>query len=161
STIDIAPGAQKVPVAISPKEPQTSTWSGVAVSFDQVQITLDPRQVLDKVHELSSSSAPKTELNILSIQLKHPEFLPDTLKSLLSLHLQVRKGLGAPIDVFLTRDAYQKTVPVAFTLADLMAGMSPQQPVVQWRVANMLPDKTGDFSDWQTNNGSDLIVQPN
>jgi hypothetical protein len=112
------------------------------------------------VHELAVSVNLTTTVRVQSFQLQHADALPPGLADLEGLEVQLRRGGTDPVTVFLTRQAWEKTVRLAYTLADLVAGMAPDAPRFEWRRRNLTRSGTGEFSEWQSMASGDLFATP-
>jgi hypothetical protein len=146
--------------AVRTPTPELPPWSSIAMNFAGVRLSFDPNQVLAKVHELASSTHMSSTAHLVSYLLKHPDQIPKSLTGLIGIHVQLKTGTATPIDSYLTTDATEQTVQIAFSFADLLAGLKPDEPTFQWRRCNMFAAKEGDWSDWASNTGHDLYVTP-
>jgi hypothetical protein len=148
-------------VTLAPEESIPGVpWGGLAVSFADVEATLDPEAVLAKAHELGASTDLKSSVVVRSYQLEHPDTLPESHKDVFGLEVQLKRGDADPVTLFVTRDEPQATVQVSFSLADIMAGANPEQPKFSWRRRNMAGAGTGEWSEWETIVGQQLFAAP-
>lgn len=158
--LDLPAGAEAVKVTLAPPE-SFPLWSAVAVDFGNANLKLNPAVVLDRIHQLATSANLASTVRVWSFLLQHPDQIPQSLAGLVGIHVQVQKGSGMPIDVSLVIGAAEQKVQVAFTLADLVAGMSPDQPTFRYRCKNIFAaGEAATWPDWQTNTGRDLLVFP-
>ncbi len=158
--LDLQPGAKDFVISLAPPSAGLPAWSAIAVDFENVNLKLDPRAVLDKIHQLATSTDVTSTVRIWSYLLQHPDQIPSTLTGLIGIHVQIERGTAPAVDVRLTPANTQQTVQLAFTVADLVAGMSPDAPTIQYRCANMFAASESAWSTWQTNTGSDVMVFP-
>jgi hypothetical protein len=160
TALDLAAGKLGVQVTLTPPD-SFPLWGAVAVDFGNPNIKLDAAKVLDRIHELATSANLNTSVRVWSFLLQHPDQIPQSLAGLVGIHVQIRKGSGTPVDVRLVIGTAEQTVRVAFTFADLVAGMSPDQPTFQYRCRNIVATGEAEsWGDWQTNTGGDLLVFP-
>jgi hypothetical protein len=160
TTLDLAANTTGVQVTLTP--PDTfPLWSAVAVDFGNPNLKLNAAKALDRIQELAASANLASSVHVWSFLLQHPDQIPQSLAGLIGIHVQVQKGDGTPVDVRLVIGAAEQTVQIAFTLADLVAGMLPEQPTFQYRCKNIFAaGEAPTWGDWQTNTGRDLIVFP-
>ncbi|MET8146658.1 hypothetical protein ABZU32_40685 [Sphaerisporangium sp. NPDC005288] len=156
----VPPGGE-TSVTLTPREPVDPRVVGrMALDFDRVTLEVTAADVLEGVHELAATVNLDTTVRVRSFQLQHADGLPPALADLEGLEVQLRRGGTEPVTVFLTREEYEKTVRLAYTLADLVAGMSPDAPRFEWRRRNLTRAGTGAFSAWEPMTGGDLYVPP-
>jgi hypothetical protein len=155
-TLDFDPTTGK----LNTPTPELPPWSAVAINFSGIHLNFDPNKVLSKVHELASASHLNSAAHLVSYLLKHPDQIPESLKGLIGIHVQVKTGTANPVDAFLTTDTPEQTLQIGFSFSDMLAGLKPESPSFQWRRCNMFAAKEGDWSDWGTNTGRDLFVTP-
>jgi hypothetical protein len=130
------------------------------MEYAGVVMPVNAALVLQRVHELAASGTLTTSIRVESFQLKHPENLGPDLADVFGVEVQVRRGAQTPISAFLTRDEPDKSVPLAFTIADLVSGATPDAPQFDWRRRNMTPKGNGPFSAWERVVGKELFVTP-
>lgn len=160
TALDLPAGAKGVKVTLTPPD-SIPLWSAVAVDFSNANLKLNPAVVLDQIHQLATSANLASTVRVWSFLLQHPDQIPPSLAGLIGIHVQIQKGSGTPIDVRLVIGAAEQKVQVAFTLDDLVAGMSPDQPTFQYRCKNIFAaGEAATWPDWQTNTGGDLLVFP-
>ncbi|RCG29801.1 hypothetical protein DQ384_19745 [Sphaerisporangium album] len=148
-------------VTLVPREPVDPGVVGrVALDFDRVGLDVTAADVLERVHELAATVNLDTTVRVRSFQLQHAADLPPELAGLEGLEVQLRRGGTDPVTVYLTREEWDKTVHLAYTLADLVAGMSPDAPRFEWRRRNLTRTGTGPFSAWEQMAGGDLYATP-
>ncbi|MCW2882162.1 MAG: hypothetical protein JWQ95_6262 [Sphaerisporangium sp.] len=155
------PAGGETTVGLAPREQLDPRVVGrVALDFDRVELAVPAADVLERVHELAVSVNLTTTVRVQSFQLQHADALPPGLADLEGLEVQLRRGGTDPVTVFLTRQAWEKTVRLAYTLADLVAGMAPDAPRFEWRRRNLTRSGTGEFSEWQSMASGDLFATP-
>lgn len=158
--LDVPAGAEGVKVTLTPPA-SFPLWSAVAVDFAKVNLKFNPKTVLDRIHQLATSTDLATSVHVSSYLLQHPDQIPHSLAGLVGIHVQVQKWGEMPIDARLLVTAPEQTVQVSFTLSDLVAGMAPGQPTLLYRCRNILATgEATEWSPWQTNTGHDLLVFP-
>lgn len=132
----------------------------IAVDFTGVTVRLDPAAVLERVHELGTSTGLVIHVELRCYQLKHPEALPPELADLFAVEVECRRGTAPPVTVTLDRDRPESGVDIPFAFADLVAGLWSDQPQFEYRCRNQATRGTGEFSAWQPFSGKDLHVRP-
>jgi hypothetical protein len=154
-------GPTETRLAVSGGEDAGVLWTGVALSLEQISLDLDAQQVLARAQELGSATGLSAAVRLQCYALQHPEVLPPELSGLVGLQIELRRSAGAdPITAYLTREAPAIEVQVAFTLSEVLAGASPEQPRFDWRRRNMTAVATGEWSEWETIMGRELFVTP-
>jgi hypothetical protein len=167
STFKLGPAEGDVPstveLALTPNRTDLPPLYGsVGVAFVDIDIDIVAEKVLAKAHDTGASGDVASTIYVRCYQLEHPEVLPAELSDVFGLELQMRRTEDAePITVFLTRDQPSTTVQVGFTLRDILAGAKPEQPKFKWRRRNMAGSGTGEWSDWDSIIGRQLLVAPN
>lgn len=132
----------------------------LAVDFTGVKVHLEPAAVLERVHELGTSTGLVTSVDISCYLLKHPESLPPALADMYGVDVEIRSGGADPITVTLDRDRPEGTAAVPFGFADLVRGGRPDQPRFEYRRRNLRPQGAGEYSPWQPFSGRSLHVTP-
>ena len=152
------PGPGAVVLAFTPVEPMDpGSVRALAVDFGGVVLGQTPGAVLDRVHQLASSTAHPTSIRVRSLQLANPASLPPDLHG---FEVQVRRGQARPVTVFLTREEHDKIVQLRLLIGDLVAGVDQQQRTFEWRRRNMSGAGLGEFSAWEEMTGRELFVTP-
>ena len=165
STFTLPPATEApstIDIVLTPdpsKEPRV--FGSAGVSFEGVDIEIDPQQILAKAYDTGTTGSISSTVEVRSYQLEHPESLPPELLGIFGLEVAVRRSAEArPITVFLTTDQPKLEVQLAFTLADIVAGMRPEQPSYEWRRRNMSGTGNGAWSEWASISGRQLFVSP-
>lgn len=155
-----APSTLDIALTPAPSD-QPAVYGSVGVSFEGIDVDIDPQQVLAKAYDTGTTGSVSASVEVRCYQLEHPETIPAELTGLFGLEVELRRSDGAaPVTVFLTTDQPRLSVQVSFSLSDIVAGMRPEQPTFQWRRRNMSGSGTGDWSDWATITGRQLFVAP-
>jgi hypothetical protein len=156
-----AVGEGEVLLTLMPTEPiDPRLITATDVAFVDVSMVVDAAASLERVHELAASGSLSTKLRVTSFQLQHPDNLPADLADLGGLEIQIRHGSQPASTVYLTRDEASKTVPLGYSLADVLAGASPDTPRFEWRRRNMTSKGNGPFSTWEQVTGAELFATP-
>lgn len=151
------PSEQSLTVQAGPEYP----WGAAVVALDDVELDLDPATVLNRAQELGTVTGLRSSVNLTCYQLQHPEVLPEGTKDLHGIQVELRRSdASEPVTVYLTLEQPKVTVDVAFTLTEILAGASPEQPRFSWRRRNMVAAGNGPWSEWETIIGRELFVTP-
>ncbi|MFE5794994.1 hypothetical protein ACFQ8C_20805 [Streptomyces sp. NPDC056503] len=136
------------------------TVSSLALDYTGVTVKIDPAVMLERVHELGTSTGLMSRVNVSSYQLKHPETLPPELADVFGIDVEIRRGSAEAVTVSLTRDAPEATSDIPFGFSDLVADLHPDQPKFEYRRRNVATKGTGSFSPWESVVGRNLLVTP-
>ncbi|MFF7352056.1 MULTISPECIES: hypothetical protein [Streptomyces] len=134
--------------------------SSLALDYTGVTVKIDPAVMLERVHELGTSTGLVAHVNVSSYQLKHPETLPPELADVFGIDVEMRRGSAEAVTVSLTRDAPEATSDIPFGFSDLVADLHPDQPKFEYRRRNVATKGTGPFSPWESVVGRNLLVTP-
>ncbi|MDO8364288.1 MAG: hypothetical protein Q7V88_15460 [Actinomycetota bacterium] len=136
------------------------TVDSIELAFAGTSVKVKPAEVLDRVHEVAASGSITSTVKLRSYLMQHPDQLPPGLTDVFGLEVQIARGSGTPVSVFVTRDEPEKTVDIAFGFTDLVAGMSPDSPELKVRRRNMIPTGTSGWGEWETTVGRELFIAP-
>ncbi|MFG3268697.1 hypothetical protein [Streptomyces bobili] len=134
--------------------------SSLALDFTGVTVRLDPAVMLERVHQLGTSTGLLARVDVTSYQLKHPESLPPELADVFGIDVEVRRGSADAVTVSLNRDAPEARLDLPFGFSDLVAGVRPDQPKFEYRRRNVATKGTGPYSAWESVVGKSLHVTP-
>ncbi len=159
-----AEGPTTLDVALTPEDSTVPPLYGAAdVGFVGLSLAIDPRTMLDRVHDLGASAEIFSTIDIQSYQLANPESLPESHSDLFGIEAEFRRP-GADEDdavtAFLTLAEPEAAVQVAFSVADLLGGATLEQPRFAWRRRNMRGSGTGPWSEWEEIIGRNLYIFP-
>lgn len=155
-----APSTLDIVLTADPGD-QQKVFGSVGVSFEGVEIEIDPQQVLAKAYDTGTTGSVSSSVEVRSYQLEHPESLPPELAGVFGLEVEIRRSATArPVTLFLTTDQPKLEAQVSFSLADIVAGMRPEQPTYEWRRRNMGREGNGEWSEWASITGRQLFVSP-
>src|SRR5262249_3156689 len=139
---------------------QGAPWGAVAVGLKSVSLALTAGAVLDHVHQLSATSTIKRSVHVQSYLLAHTDQLHKSFPDTYGIDVELTRGGAPPIRTTLTTDQPEKNVDVAFSLEDILAGASPEQPTFTFRTRNLMTSGTGPWSAPETLTGRELMVAP-
>ena len=148
-------------VKLSPKEGlQEKIWGAMALDLVGVQLTIDPREALDRVYQFSPTSELQSKIRVWSYLLSHPERLPESRADLYGIEVEVRQKEKQPIAITITLDEPEKEVDIAFSWSDILEGSSLNDPTYEVRQRNLLGMGPETWSEWRTNRGREIGVAP-
>jgi hypothetical protein len=164
ASLALAPAGDgsSVELELAPSSPAEAAFTGLATSLAGVHVEIDPAALLEKAREMGGSRDVQTSVELRCYPLEHPDVLPEEFKAqgLYGIEVQLRRGEASPVTAFLTLDQPRTDVQVAFTLQDIVAGATPEQPTFEWRRRNLIGAGTSEWSEWETITGRQLFVQP-
>ncbi|MFD9541902.1 hypothetical protein [Streptomyces sp. NPDC060022] len=134
--------------------------SSLALDFTGVTVRLDAAVMLERVHELGTSTGLVARVNVSSYQLKHPESLPPELADVFGIDVEVKRGTSEAVTVSLNRDTSEASLDIPFGFSDLVADLHPDQPKFEYRRRNVATKGTGEFSPWESVVGKNLHITP-
>ncbi|WP_225830095.1 hypothetical protein [Streptomyces sp. NK08204] len=134
--------------------------SSLALDYTGVTVKIEPAVMLERVHELGTSTGLVARVIVSSYQLKHPESLPPELADMFGIDVEMRRGSADAVTVSLTRDTPEASADIPFGFSDLVAGLRADQPKFEYRRRNVATKGTGPFSPWESVVGRNLLVTP-
>ncbi|MFF8195661.1 hypothetical protein ACF05L_33425 [Streptomyces bobili] len=134
--------------------------SSLALDFAGVTVRLDPAVMLERVHQLGTSTGLVARVNVSSYQLKHPESLPPELADVFGIDVEVKRGSADAVTVSLNRDGPEASIDLPFGFSDMAAGVRPDQPKFEYRRRNVATKGAGPYSAWESVVGKSLHVTP-
>ena len=136
-------------------------YSSLNTTYGTVTPTFDPAAVLGHYHELAGGVGVATTVHFECYLLKHPDQIPSTLANLEGMQIQIQRNGGPTIDVPLSRDVPAADINLSYSFAELLAGLSLDEPTFQYRAASVyVAGPAGPYSDWISNTGRSVLVTP-
>ena len=158
--LTLAPKDTAIVTVSGPDPAALPPFTSLVFSFAEMHAAFDPDAVLNRVHALAAATGASTTLHLSCYLLRHADQIPPALAGLIGVKVQVKRRDGPALDMPLTRDKPEGDLVLPYSLADLLAGASLDQPSITYRIASVFPDHTGPWTDWLPNTGCDLLVTP-
>lgn len=156
------PPRQRAPLALTPQHPGEAgtAWNTLALSLWGLRLGLDSQAVLSATHQLASRSNLRSKVRLWSYLLQNPAELQVHFPDVYGVEVQIRRGTGQPVTASLTVTQPDLTVPVGFSLIDLLDGMRPELPTFELRRRNQARAGAGPWTDWETITGREIQIAP-
>lgn len=159
--LELAPGAEAT-ITVAPADATVALWNAVELQLVEHEPALDPRDVLERVHELAPNAGLQWRINVEAPILRGP--LPPEWSTLFGVEVEIwtpDPGGAAPVkrEVILTAAQPTGQIVMPRTLRDLLDGTQGLASFT-YRSRTIHTDHQGPWGPEQVEEGSNLFVFP-
>ncbi|MGK7912252.1 MAG: hypothetical protein AB4050_12360 [Synechococcus sp.] len=157
--IVLEPAAKKV-VEFEPIDVLDDVWNAVHLTLLDPQLTSNPTDVLDRIHEISPSGSLSWKIKV-ECPLFKAATIPDAFSELYRVVVEISREGYTPQQLVLGKDNSEGEVTMQRSLKEILGQDAANLPSFTYRVQNIYFDRQGAWSEAKSSQGNSLFIFPN